>query len=61
LLVDLHDAERDQLVWHGWTSTEWPQQGAQAANTPQLVERAQIDRFRPEGSATGARPPRTES
>ena len=43
LLVDLYDAKRDQLIWHGWTSTEWPKQRAQAANTPQLVERAMID------------------
>jgi hypothetical protein len=43
LLVDLYDAQRDQLIWHGWTSTEWPKQGAQAANTPTLVERAMID------------------
>jgi len=41
LLIDMYDAELDELVWHGWASAELPEQGSWL--TPQLVERATID------------------
>lgn len=41
LLIDMYDAELDELVWHGWASADLPEQGSWL--TPQLVERATID------------------
>jgi hypothetical protein len=41
LLIDMYDAKLDELVWHGWASTEMPEKDAKL--TPQLLERATID------------------
>ena len=41
LLIDMYDAELNELVWHGWASADLPEPGSWL--TPQLVERATID------------------
>ena len=41
LLIDMYDAKRDELVWHGWASAALPEKGSPPP--PQLVQRATID------------------
>jgi hypothetical protein len=41
LMIDVYDAERKELVWHGWASGERPTAGS--ASGPDIVHQATLD------------------
>jgi hypothetical protein len=47
LMIDVYDAERKELVWHGWANGERPKPGAAATEVVQQATLDILERFPP--------------